>query len=203
MYATLNADSDYLHCARIRDEPNLSRARELSFREKYYFCGLYILYASMRTFLSIALCGVLLFCSCAREPGMRPRVPRASDSLYTARAAMKVYGMEPERALTIIDSALIVGNVSPFQADFLRAKVYAYGSTRGAGIGGGWNTDGSSVTISGGWRGRWQRRLPDTWRSADGSARLRRRLVRSRCRRPASKHLPESYRRMDYGLQPS
>ena len=38
---------------------------------------------------------------------------------------MKVYGMEPERALTIIDSALIVGNVSPFQADFLRAKVYA------------------------------------------------------------------------------
>ena len=79
----------------------------------------------MRFFLSIALCGVLLFCSCAREPGMRSRVSRVSDSLYMARAAMKVYGMEPERALTIIDSALITGNVSPFQADFLRAKVYA------------------------------------------------------------------------------
>lgn len=79
----------------------------------------------MRFFLSIALCGVLLFCSCARESGMRSRVSRVSDSLYMARAAMKVYGMEPERALTIIDSALITGNVSPFQADFLRAKVYA------------------------------------------------------------------------------
>lgn len=79
----------------------------------------------MRFFLSIALCGVLLFCSCSREPGMRSRVSWVSDSLHMARAAMKVYGMEPERALAIIDSALITGNVSPFQADFLRAKVYA------------------------------------------------------------------------------
>ena len=38
---------------------------------------------------------------------------------------MLVYGTDPQRALTIIDSALIVGNVDAFEADFLRAKVYA------------------------------------------------------------------------------
>jgi AraC-like DNA-binding protein len=45
--------------------------------------------------------------------------------LYTAQAAMMIYGTEPERALRMIDTALLVGNVNPFLADFLRAKVYA------------------------------------------------------------------------------
>ena len=39
---------------------------------------------------------------------------------------MLTYGTDPERALTIIDSALIVGNVDAFEADYLRAKVYAH-----------------------------------------------------------------------------
>lgn len=43
---------------------------------------------------------------------------------------MKIYGKEPERALAIVDSALIVGNVSEFRADFLRAKIMA-GSPEG------------------------------------------------------------------------
>lgn len=43
---------------------------------------------------------------------------------------MKIYGKEPERALAIVDSALIVGNVSEFRADFLRANIIA-GSPEG------------------------------------------------------------------------
>ena len=39
---------------------------------------------------------------------------------------MLIYGSDPERALTIIDSALIVGNVDAYEADYLRAKVYAH-----------------------------------------------------------------------------
>ena len=39
---------------------------------------------------------------------------------------MLTYGTDPERALVIIDSALIVGNVDAYTADFLRAKVYAH-----------------------------------------------------------------------------
>ena len=45
------------------------------------------------------------------------REPQASDTLYTWRAAMQVYGYQPERALQIIDSAVIVGNMSEVWAD--------------------------------------------------------------------------------------
>ena len=59
-------------------------------------------------------------------------VPQASDTLYTEKATMDVYAKEPERALDIIDSALIVGNVTKDRADLLRATVYsrAYEATR-------------------------------------------------------------------------
>ncbi len=53
------------------------------------------------------------------------RSPQPSDTLYTAEAAMEVYAYEPERALTIIDSALIVGNINEDVAKLLRAKVYS------------------------------------------------------------------------------
>ena len=53
------------------------------------------------------------------------RDPHASDTLYTWRAAMQVYGYQPERALQIIDSAVIVGNMSEVWADANRARVYS------------------------------------------------------------------------------
>ena len=72
-------------------------------------------------------------------------VPQASDTLYTWRAAMQVYGYQPERALQIIDSAVIVGNMSEVWADANRARVYSMtqmneqvdsllGGTKGAGL---------------------------------------------------------------------
>ena len=48
-----------------------------------------------------------------------------SDTLYTWWAAMQVYGYQPERALQIIDSAVIVGNMSEVWADANRARVYS------------------------------------------------------------------------------
>ena len=56
-------------------------------------------------------------------------ISQPSDTLYTARAAMLVYGTDPARALRIIDSALIVGNVNAFEADYCRAKIYAHSPT--------------------------------------------------------------------------
>ena len=58
------------------------------------------------------------------EGGGRYHVPQASDSLYTEEAAMDVYNTQPERALLIIDSAEIVGNVTEYRASMLRAKVF-------------------------------------------------------------------------------
>ena len=73
------------------------------------------------------LCAILVLGGCAKD-GKRPseHIPQASDTLYTAQTAMLTYGTDPERALTLIDSALIVGNIDAFKADFLRAKVYAH-----------------------------------------------------------------------------
>ena len=73
------------------------------------------------------------------------REPQASDTLYTWKEAMKVYGYQPERALQIIDSAVIVGNMSEVWADANRARVYSMtqmneqvdsllGGTKGAGL---------------------------------------------------------------------
>lgn len=53
----------------------------------------------------------LLMVGCMGGSGTK-HVPQACDTLYTEEAAMDVYAREPERALEIIDSALIVGNVS-------------------------------------------------------------------------------------------
>ena len=54
------------------------------------------------------------------------RVAQPSDTLYTQEAAMEAYAFDPDRALLIIDSAEIVGNMSAVDADVLRAKVYSW-----------------------------------------------------------------------------
>ena len=68
-----------------------------------------------------------LMCSCTGGDSSllgRDHVPQASDTLYTEKAAMDVYGKLPERALEIIDSAEIVGNLTKDRASLLRAKVF-------------------------------------------------------------------------------
>ena len=47
-----------------------------------------------------------------------------SDTLYTAKAAMEIYDYNPNRALVIIDSAEIVGNLSRERASYYRAKIF-------------------------------------------------------------------------------
>ena len=48
-----------------------------------------------------------------------------SDTIYTEKAALNIYATQPERALQIIDSAEIVGNLTDVKAEFLRAIVYS------------------------------------------------------------------------------
>lgn len=67
----------------------------------------------------------LMMADCTGGSGTK-HVPQASDSLYTEEQAMDIYDREPERALQIIDSAEVVGHVSDYRAELLRARVYAY-----------------------------------------------------------------------------
>lgn len=52
------------------------------------------------------------------------RALQPSDTLYTAEVAMEVFNQDPGRALVIIDSALLVGNVDDNLATMLKAKIH-------------------------------------------------------------------------------
>ena len=61
------------------------------------------------------------------QPQERLRVGEHSSgiTIYTQQAAMDVYDYDPMRALQIIDSAVIVGNLSDWRADKNRARIYS------------------------------------------------------------------------------
>lgn len=64
--------------------------------------------------------------STGRDGGTaKQRMPQPTDTLYTGQKAMEVYAYQPERALRILDSALIVGNMDEFRTDLTRARIYS------------------------------------------------------------------------------
>ena len=65
---------------------------------------------------------ILVIVGCTGK-GSTKHVPLASDSLYTEERAMAIYDTLPERALQILDSAEIVGNMPDYRAALFRAKV--------------------------------------------------------------------------------
>lgn len=52
--------------------------------------------------------------------------PQPGDTIYTDKAALAIYSHNPERALIILDSAVIVGNLDKDLAQMLRAKVLSH-----------------------------------------------------------------------------
>ena len=50
-------------------------------------------------------------------------VSQTSDTLYTKAAVLNIYATQPERAMQIIDTAELLGNMTETYADFLRAMV--------------------------------------------------------------------------------
>ncbi|MBR0243006.1 MAG: AraC family transcriptional regulator [Bacteroidaceae bacterium] len=78
----------------------------------------------MRKLFSLLILSVVLACLSCTGSGKSHRTVQPSDSLYTDTAAMLVYGTDPGRAFQILDSAVIVGNISPFCADVCRAIIY-------------------------------------------------------------------------------
>ena len=68
----------------------------------------------------------LLLAGCTGKSSQTPeKNMQPTDTTYTQKAAMAVYGYQPERALQIIDSAVIVGNLSEVRAEVERARIYS------------------------------------------------------------------------------
>ena len=63
--------------------------------------------------------------SCSHGTSDSKVVPASSDSIYTEKNIMRTYGSNPQRALVMIDSALLVGNVTEDKANLMRATVYS------------------------------------------------------------------------------
>ena len=61
--------------------------------------------------------------SCVKTDNDVKYEPKPGDTIYTSAAALAVFDRNPERALVIIDSAVIVGNIDADLAKMLRAKV--------------------------------------------------------------------------------
>ena len=79
---------------------------------------------SINLFLFVATI-ITLMTGCTRRVET-DQAQQPQDTIYTQQAAMKVYDYAPVRALGIIDSAVIVGNLSQVWADVLRARIYSW-----------------------------------------------------------------------------
>ena len=53
-------------------------------------------------------------------------VSESVNTRYTQQAAMNIYGYQPIKALQIVDSAVIVGNMSEVRANIVRSRIYSY-----------------------------------------------------------------------------
>ena len=74
---------------------------------------------------------IITLIGCTGTGGQHPSEEKegAVDTVYTEPAAMSIHRNEPDRALAMIDSAVIVGNITPQRAEYLRA-IIQYGGKR-------------------------------------------------------------------------
>ena len=72
----------------------------------------------------LLLLSTLAFVSCGRDHSVR-HIPHLGDTPYQADSVLVAYAFHPERALVMLDSALLLGNISDYRARFIRAKIYS------------------------------------------------------------------------------
>ena len=79
----------------------------------------------MRNVLQVLLLVlILVFASCGRKNSAR-HIPNLGDTPYQVDSVLVAYGYHPNRALVMLDSALLLGNINEYRAKFIRAKIYS------------------------------------------------------------------------------
>jgi AraC-like DNA-binding protein len=79
----------------------------------------------MKTFVHSIICAALLtLVGCAGDNSVR-KLPHLGDTPYQQDTILVTYATNPERALTLLDSALLLGNISQYRAQFIRAKIFS------------------------------------------------------------------------------
>lgn len=66
----------------------------------------------------------MVLAGCGGTPIPR-HLEHLGDTPYQADSILVVYATQPDRALTLLDSALLLGNISDYRAQFIRARIYS------------------------------------------------------------------------------
>ena len=78
----------------------------------------------MKLRLYIILIGIVLgLGSCGDGKPVR-QLPHLGNTPYQQDSILVTYATNPDRALTLLDSALLLGNISEYRGQFIRAKIY-------------------------------------------------------------------------------
>lgn len=67
---------------------------------------------------------VLLACAGCKDKASIKRIPHLGNTPYQQDTILVVYANNPERALKLLDSAKVLGNISDYREQFIRAKIY-------------------------------------------------------------------------------
>ena len=79
----------------------------------------------MRNVLQVLLIvSILVFASCGRNNTAR-HILNLGDTPYQEDSVLVAYGYHPDRAIVMLDSALLLGNITEYRAQFIRAKIYS------------------------------------------------------------------------------
>ena len=79
----------------------------------------------MRNVLQVLLIvSILVFASCGRNNTAR-HILNLGDTPYQEDSVLVAYGYHPNRALILLDSALLLGNINDYRGLFIRAKIYS------------------------------------------------------------------------------
>lgn len=79
----------------------------------------------MRNVLQVLLfVSMMAFASCGRNNSAR-HIPNLGDTPYQEDSVLVAYGYHPDRALVMLDSALLLGNINEYRAQFIRAKIFS------------------------------------------------------------------------------
>lgn len=75
-------------------------------------------------YLIIIYAALLTLAGCGDGKSVR-QLPHLGDTPYQQDTILVTYATNPERALTLLDSALLLGNISEYRAQCIRARIYS------------------------------------------------------------------------------
>ena len=79
----------------------------------------------MRNVLQVLLIvSILVFASCGRN-NTASHIRNLGETPYQEDSVLVAYGYHPNRALILLDSALLLGNINDYRGLFIRAKIYS------------------------------------------------------------------------------